>query len=78
LAEELRDALPGLRLTLDCGGGGFGNQLKRADKSGAQVALIMGEDEAKGRRVALKPLRGGDQEEISWDALPGRMAGFLH
>ncbi|MFI5269316.1 MAG: histidine--tRNA ligase, partial [Chloroflexota bacterium] len=78
LAESLREALPGLRLTMDCGGGGFGNQLKRADKSGAEVALIMGDDEAKGRRVALKSLRGGDQEEVSWDALPGRLGGFLH
>jgi len=78
LAESLREALPGLRLTMDCGGGGFGNQLKRADKSGAEVALIMGDDEAKGRRVALKPLHGGDQEEVSWDALPGRLRGFLH
>lgn len=77
LAEQLRGALPGLRLTVDCGGGSFGSQLKRADKSGAQVALILGEDETSAKRVALKPLRGGEQEEVSWDALPGRLGSFV-
>ncbi|HEV2110057.1 MAG TPA: histidine--tRNA ligase [Gammaproteobacteria bacterium] len=77
LAETLRDALPGLRLTVDCGGGSFGSQLKRADKSGAHVALILGEDETSARRVALKPLRGGEQEEVSWDALPGRLMNLV-
>ncbi len=59
LAESLRDALPGLRLLAHCGGGGFKSQLKRADKSGAQVALILGQAEAEAGTVGLKPLRGG-------------------
>ncbi|HET7175165.1 MAG TPA: histidine--tRNA ligase, partial [Gammaproteobacteria bacterium] len=73
LAERLRDRSPGLKLTVDCGGGGFGNQLKRADKSGAVFALLLGENEVAGKRVTLKNLRDGSQEEISWDALPDRL-----
>ncbi|HEV2212775.1 MAG TPA: histidine--tRNA ligase [Gammaproteobacteria bacterium] len=73
LAERLRDRSPGLKLTVDCGGGGFGNQLKRADKSGAAFALLLGENEVAGQRVTLKNLRDGSQEEVSWDALPDRL-----
>ncbi|MGZ8217624.1 histidine--tRNA ligase [Methylomagnum sp.] len=58
LAENLRDALPNLRLQMNCGDGGFKNQFKRADKSGAQVALILGDDEARDQTVGVKPLRG--------------------
>jgi histidyl-tRNA synthetase len=77
LAEQLRDKLPGLRLQMDCSGGGFGNQLKRADKSGALYALVLGDDEIAGKRAALKPLRGGEQEQVAWDALPARLEGLL-
>ena len=77
LTERLRDELPGLRLQMDCSGGGFGNQLKRADKSGAAVALVLGDDEVAAARVALKPLRGGEQEDVSWDALAGRLGKLL-
>jgi histidyl-tRNA synthetase len=77
LAERLRDELPGLRLQLDCSGGGFGNQLKRADKSGAQVALVLGDDEVSAGRVALKPLRGGEQEQVSWGALAVRLKAYV-
>ncbi len=45
LAEQLRRALPALRLRSHCGGSSFKNQMKKADKSGAQLALILGEDE---------------------------------
>ena len=76
LAEELREQLPSLRLVMDGGGGGFGSQLKRADKSGAEWAIILGEDETAGRRAALKPLRGGEQEQVSWEALPARLKGL--
>lgn len=56
-AERLREQLPGLRLIAHAGGGGFKNQLKRADKSGARLALIMGEAEADAEQVQVKPLR---------------------
>ncbi|MGH8369428.1 MAG: histidine--tRNA ligase, partial [Gammaproteobacteria bacterium] len=68
LAERLRDALPGLPLVMDCSGGSFGNQLKRADKSGAKFAVILGDQEAAAGRVALKPLRGDSaQMDMTWD-----------
>ncbi len=57
LAEQLRDALPELRLQTHCGGGGMKNQFKKADKSGASLALIVGEEETINQTVTLKYLR---------------------
>ena len=57
LAQSLRAQLPGLRLQMHCGGGSFKSQLKKADKSGASVALILGEDEAASDCVVVKYLR---------------------
>lgn len=57
LAASLREQLPQLRLGMHCGGGSFKSQLKKADKSGARVALILGEDEAAEGKVAVKYLR---------------------
>lgn len=57
LAEHLRDALPGLRLVTHCGGGSFKSQFKRADRSGAELALILGDDEARDHTISVKPLR---------------------
>lgn len=57
LAERVRNELPFVRLLTHCGGGNFKNQLKKADKSGADIALIVGEDEAKEGKVAIKFLR---------------------
>jgi histidyl-tRNA synthetase len=78
LAERLRDALPGLRLLVNAGGGSFKSQFKKADKSGARFALILGEDELAGRVVGCKPLRDdSEQQSIAWDALPERLATCL-
>ncbi|HHQ41623.1 MAG TPA: histidine--tRNA ligase, partial [Chromatiales bacterium] len=57
LAEALRDAVPGLRLAANCGGGSFKAQLRRADRSGARVALLLGEEELAGGRLTVKWLR---------------------
>jgi histidyl-tRNA synthetase len=57
LAESLRTSLPELRLITNCGGGSFKAQFKRADKSGAKFALILGEDELNKQQVAIKNLR---------------------
>ena len=57
LLEQLREALPAACLVANCGGGSFKTQLKRADKSGARFALVIGEDEAARGVVALKDLR---------------------
>jgi histidyl-tRNA synthetase len=57
LAERLRDRLPALRLVVDGGEGGLRGRLRRADRSGAEVALILGDDEAASGTVTLKDLR---------------------
>ncbi len=77
LAEHLRDRCPALRLQVHCGGGNFGNQLKRADKSGALYAFIVGEEEAARREISLKPLRrSAPQRRYAWDALISGLAGL--
>ncbi|SDH61408.1 histidine--tRNA ligase [Pseudomonas panipatensis] len=78
LAEHLRDVLPGVRLLVNAGAGSFKSQFKKADKSGAQYALIMGDDELAARVVGFKPLRGeGEQQNIGWDALPEHLAACI-
>ncbi len=78
LAERLRDARPGLRLLVNAGGGSFKSQFKKADKSGARYALILGEDELAKRVVGCKPLRDdSEQQNIAWDALPEHLAACL-
>ncbi len=57
VAEQLRDALPGVRVETNCGGGSFKSQLKRADRSGAHYAVILGEEELQRGVAGLKPLR---------------------
>jgi histidyl-tRNA synthetase len=75
LAERLRDALPSLRLQVNAGAGSFKSQFKKADKSGALFALILGDDELAARSVGVKPLRGqGEQQNIAWDALAEHLA----
>lgn len=78
-AEQLRSALPGLRLTLNAAGGKLPAQLKRADRSGAAWALILGDDEAARGVVQVKSLRDNSpQTEIAWAELPARLHGLLH
>ena len=62
LAEQLRDALPWLRIETDLGGGSFKAQFRRADKSGALLAIVLGEDELARGVAAIKPLRGGGEQ----------------
>ncbi len=57
IANYLRSKVPGLRLMLHCGGGNLKSQFKKADKSGAQYAIIIGEHELKTRSISLKNLR---------------------
>jgi histidyl-tRNA synthetase len=75
LVERLRDELPGLRLLLNTGGGSFKSQFKKADKSGARYALILGDDELAARVVGCKPLRDdSEQQSVAWDALAEHLA----
>jgi len=70
VAETLRDEVDGLKVVLHCGGGSFKSQFKKADKSGAEFGVIIGEDEAEKQRVSLKPLRRDDeQKNMSLDQL---------
>jgi len=66
LAEKLRDQLPELKLQFHCGGGSFKSQFKKADKSGAEVALIVGDEEVANNKVGVKSLRvHQDQSSMS-------------
>jgi len=67
LAEGLRDQ--GLSALLDCGGGSFKSQMKRADASGASFAVILGDNEASTGLATLKSLRGGEQVSVPVDEL---------
>jgi histidyl-tRNA synthetase len=78
LVEHLRDALPGLRIQLNLGGGNFKAQFRRADRSGAVLGLILGEAELERGVAALKPLRiEAGQEEVALEALVGQIPAML-
>jgi len=66
LAYDLRAGIPGLRLISNLNGGSFKAQFKRADRSGALLALVLGENEIRDGKVAVKFLRSGD-EQLSLD-----------
>jgi histidyl-tRNA synthetase len=70
IAEQLRENLPNLKIMVNCGGGSFKSQFKKADKSGADYALILGDGELERGVISLKPLRGqGEQQELSLEDL---------
>jgi len=56
-AETIRNEVPGLKLQVNCGGGSFKSQFKKADKSGAEYAIILGDDEVSRGEVSFKSLR---------------------
>ena len=62
LAESIRNDVDGIKLQVNCGGGSFKSQFKKADKSGAEFALIIGEDEAEEGTVGFKSLRVDQQQ----------------
>ena len=70
LAEKLRSELPHLSTMLHCSGGNFKKQFKRADKSGATLALVLGESEVQNNQVVVKHLLGeAEQQTIDVDNL---------
>ncbi|MDE9564794.1 histidine--tRNA ligase [Xenorhabdus bovienii] len=77
LAEQIRNELPELRLMTNHGGGNFKKQLGRADKHGAKVALILGEDEIRAGNITVKDLRNGEQETLSQQAIAARLSELL-
>jgi len=78
LAEELRNALPGLRLLVDAGPGNFKRKMKSADRSQARLALILGEDEIRDQRITIKDMRGdgGQQTAARSEMLDTLKAGI--
>jgi histidyl-tRNA synthetase len=78
VAEQLRDALPGRGVLLNLGGGNFKTQFRRADRSGARLALILGDAELDRGVAAVKPLRRDDgQIECPLHELSARIAALL-
>ncbi len=63
LAEKIRNEIDGIKLQVNCGGGSFKSQFKKADKSGAEYALIIGDDEVSRGEVSLKPLRSNQEQK---------------
>lgn len=78
VAESLRDELPGVVVVSHCGGGSFKSQMKKADRSNARYAVILGENEIASGTVALKPLRNDDpQQEVNQSELASVLKGLL-
>ena len=78
VAEELRDSIPSIRVEMNLGGGSFKAQMKRADKSNAQFALILGEQELADECIGIKPLRSaGEQESVALQELAKTLAEKL-
>ncbi|HET7833708.1 MAG TPA: histidine--tRNA ligase [Gallionella sp.] len=75
VAEQLRD--DNLRVILHCGGGGFKAQMKKADASGAQVAVVIGDDEAQASEVSVKPMQGGEQVRVGARQLTATINGII-
>ena len=62
-AETIRNEVPGLKLQVNCGGGSFKSQFKKADKIGAGYAIILGDDEVSRGEVSIKSLRNGQEQQ---------------
>ena len=78
VSETLRRRMPSIRVELNLGGGSFKSQLKRADRSGASLAVILGEDEVARGEAGLKPLRTSEeQSSVALDDLAERLAERL-
>lgn len=75
MVEQLRDENPTINIVMNCGGGSFKSQFKKADKSGASIALVLAEDEINNETIAIKYLREEkDQETIAWVQLSDKVS----
>ncbi|GEM78803.1 histidine--tRNA ligase [Vibrio superstes NBRC 103154] len=77
LAENLREQMPELRVMNHFGGGNFKKQFKRADKVGAAVALVLGENEVSENNVVVKDLIGGEQITIAQADLVNKLKELI-
>ncbi len=77
LAEQWRDQVADIRIQCHCGGGNMKKQMKRADKSGAQIALILGDDELANKQITVKYLRGqNEQQTIPFEQVASLLASL--
>lgn len=77
-AEALRDGVPGIRVSIGAPSAGFKAQMRRADRSGAHFAVIIGEEEVAAGRYGMKPLRTEEpQESLDLEALVQRLSSEL-
>lgn len=77
LAEQLRESIPGVRVMNHFGGSNFKKQFKRADKVGAVIALVLGENEVADNTVVLKDLAGGEQETYNQAEVAEKIAALI-
>ena len=78
VAEMLRESIDGISVELNLGGGSFKSQLKRADRSGAEYAVVLGDDEVAEDRAGLKPLRTDeDQIQVRTEQVAKELSGRL-
>jgi len=78
MAESIHDSLPHVRLVYNLGGGSFKAQMRRADRSGASLALLLGENELAGQNVGVKFLRSEQaQTAVAIEALIPYIASYL-
>ena len=78
MAEQIRSELPQLKMMHHCGAGNFKKQMKRADKSGARFALIIGESELADNSVMIKDLQGKiDQKTVLMDELIATLTAYF-
>jgi histidyl-tRNA synthetase len=78
LAEGWREALPGVRIEVNAGGGGIKSQMKRADQSGARIALLLGDDELARGVIGIKDLRGGaEQRDVANESVAAELRAIM-
>ena len=78
LAEQLRTKISGLRVQTNLNDGSFKAQFKRADRSGADLAVILAEDELLKSQVTIKHLRGeGGQQSIALDQVENWFSDWM-
>ncbi len=78
MAEQIRDENANLKVIMNCGGGSFKSQFKKADKSGAKIALVLAEDEVNNQTIAIKYLREKkEQETIAWSELSAKVSSIF-
>lgn len=79
IAEKIRDEIPHIKLSCHCGGGSFKSQFKKADKSGAEWAIVYGEDERNNNRFTLKSLRAHtEQQSLTFENLIVFLKSVIH